>query len=240
VTAMTDRESVDHDRWDHDRWDQLAAGHALYALEPAETAEFEQHLAHCQRCRQSLDDMSFVAGRLGSLASGSDAPPWRRIRAGVVGADAAPAKAALIRRWLLPAATAAAALTAVAVLGVRLTGGSESPALTAAACARDASCHHVVLQTPDGRDIATVLVRDRTATIASVALGPPPSGTQWVLWQVPRAGRPVFVQSFRSAPGPTPTLPSSYADTASFALSDEPAGSRPAQPTRIVASGLAS
>jgi len=231
---MSDRELADHRRWD-----ELAAGHALHALEPAEAAEFDAHLAHCARCRQSVDEMSFVAAQLGSLAtSGADeAPPWRRMRPGVVGsAGVAPAQRRTGRRWALPAATAAVALAAVAVLGVRLAGSGGSPTLTAAACARDAACRHVVLRTDDGRDAVTVLVRSRTASIASVALGAPPPGMQWVLWQVPRGGGPAFVQSFRAASARSASLPAGYDDTASFALSEEPSGPRPTQPTHIVAS----
>ena len=43
---MADPELVEHERWD-----ELAAGHALHALEPAEAIEFEQHRIGCARCR---------------------------------------------------------------------------------------------------------------------------------------------------------------------------------------------
>jgi anti-sigma-K factor RskA len=228
----------DHRYGDHRYWDELAAGHALYALEPAEAAEFEQHRSGCGRCRDSVDELSFVAAQLGSLtaAGDADAPPWRRMRPAVVGsAPGARRRRPWRQRWLLPAATGAAVIAAVTVLAVRLIGSDESPALTVAGCQHDAACHQVVLRTPAGEDAATVLVRDRTATVASVRIGTAAAGTEWVLWQLPRGGQPVFVHAFRTAPASAQSLNTSYADTASFALSEEPAGSHPDVPSRIVA-----
>ena len=230
---MSDREALDHERWD-----ELAAGHALHALEPAEAVEFEQHRATCAHCQASLDEMSFVAAQLGSLAGagGSEAPPWRRIRVGVVGdAPAVSKRSTARRRWLLPVATAAAVVAAAAVLTVRLTSGGATPALTAAGCARDAACHQVVLRSADGVGVATILVRGRTATVASVALGRAPAGREWALWQVPYRGRPMLIRTFRAVPATTDSLPTSFDPSASFALSAEPAGSRPGQPTDVVA-----
>ncbi len=225
----------------HERWDELAAGHALHALEPAEVVEFDRHRHGCTRCQATYDEMSFVAAGLGALAATDAAgtPSWRRMRAGIVVPATAPSpRRDSRRRRLLPAAAVAAALAVAVVVGVVVTGGG-SPSLTVASCARDAGCHQVVLRTPAGRDAATVLVRGRTATIASVAIGAPPAGSEWVLWQVPRGGGPVFVRSFGAAPTSAPSLPTSYAGSASFALSREPAGTRPAQPTQVVATGPA-
>jgi len=228
---MSDRDAVDHERWD-----ELAAGHALHALEPAEVVEFEQHRAGCARCRTSLDEMSFVAAQLGSLAGGADAPPWRRMRAGVLGDASAPSKRAPARRrWLLPAATAAAVVAAAAVLTVRLTGGGAPGALTAAACARDVQCHQVVLRTAAGGDAATILVRGRTVTVASVTAGPAPAGKNWALWQVPRDGQPMLVRTFDVAPATSDSLPAGFDAATTFALSAEPSGTRPDQPSDVVA-----
>lgn len=233
---MRDRELAEHERWD-----ELAAGHALHALEPSETAEFEAHRDQCARCRQSSVEMSSVAAQLGSLAAGGgdeQAPPWRRMRPAIVGTASPGTPARSRRRWLVPAAAIAPALAGVVVLVVVSTSGSsESRPLTVAACVHDASCHQVVLHTTAGGYGVNVLVRGRTARIVTVALGTLPAGSEWVLWQVPRGGRPVFVQSFGDAPGPAQSLATSYAGTESFAVSREPSGSRPAQPSEVVASG---
>jgi hypothetical protein len=234
---MSDRDAPDHEATDHERWEELAAGHALHALEPAESVEFEQHRATCDRCQTGLDEMSFVAAQLGALAGagGADAPPWRRMRAGVVGGAPAASKGSTARRrWLLPAATAAVVVAAAAVLTVRLTGGGAAPALTAAGCARDAACHQVVLRSADGLDVATVLVRGLTATVASVALGPAPAGKEWALWQVPYRGRPMLVRTFRALPATVDSLPTSFDPSAAFALSAEPAGTRPDRPSDVL------
>lgn len=228
----------DRDLAEHERWDELAAGHALHALEPAEAAEFEAHRDQCARCRQSYVEMSSVAAQLGSLAAGGDeqAPPWRRMRPAIVGS---PSRATSRRRWLIPVAAVAPALAGIAVLVVVSNGGSESRPLTVAGCVHDPACHQVVLHTTTGGSGLEVLVRDRTARVVTVALGSLPAGSEWVLWQVPRGGRPVFVQSFGDAPGPAQSLATSYAGTESFAVSREPAGSRPAQPSEVVATGPA-
>src|SRR5436305_1160271 len=101
----------------HQRWDELAAGHALHALEPAEAAEFEVHRDRCARCRQSYVEMSSVAAQLGSLAASGDGEPpsWRRMRPAIVGS---PSRASSRRRWLLPAAAVAPALAGIVVLVV--------------------------------------------------------------------------------------------------------------------------
>jgi anti-sigma-K factor RskA len=65
----------------HAEWDELAAGHALDALEPAEDQRLAAHLAVCARCRHNLDDYALVAAQLGSLADEEDpAPAWHRVR----------------------------------------------------------------------------------------------------------------------------------------------------------------
>ena len=73
----------------HDAWDELAAGYALYALEPDEELRFIEHLATCDECVAGLRDHELVAAQLGSLAyddADADPPPaWSAIRSGIVG-----------------------------------------------------------------------------------------------------------------------------------------------------------
>jgi anti-sigma-K factor RskA len=58
----------------HERWLEAAAGFALDALEPAERADFEQHLTGCATCRLAVQEFREVTGLL-MHASEPVAPP---------------------------------------------------------------------------------------------------------------------------------------------------------------------
>lgn len=60
---------------------ELAAVYALGALEPAEAAEFEAHLATCERCRRELADYSDVVEE---LARADEIAPPPELRARIV------------------------------------------------------------------------------------------------------------------------------------------------------------
>ena len=237
----------------HDQWEELAAGHALHALEPDEEQRFTEHLATCAECTATLADHELVAAQLGSLAYDDEepeAPPaWSAIRGGVVGdsavGDTAPVSLDDRRRarrrqpWLLGAAAAAVAAVAGVVVVSQTTGGS-TPASTRAiaSCRHTSGCSVVPLHAAKGPDPGVVLVSAGRVTMVPLAMKPASSGTQYVLWQLLRSGAPVPVDGFRggtdlqSAP-----LVMSYDDTAAFAVSIEPATWPPSQPTHVVAVG---
>ena len=74
----------------HQEWEELAAAHALDALDPEDEARLFAHVATCDLCQRSLDDYNLVAAQLGSLADDEEAPPsWRQIRSAVVGPQVA-------------------------------------------------------------------------------------------------------------------------------------------------------
>lgn len=54
---------------DHARFDELAAGHALYALDPDDEREFLRHAAECPFCQQALAEFADVAAALAEIAS---------------------------------------------------------------------------------------------------------------------------------------------------------------------------
>ncbi len=116
----------------HALYEELAAGHALSALEPEEEELFLLHLASCARCERELVEHRAIAGQL-SYAAPAAAPPaslLESIRAGVAasGREAsypeAPVAVVLPMRRRLrperPAAwiAAAAALVLVVSLGI--------------------------------------------------------------------------------------------------------------------------
>lgn len=64
----------------HCPYEDLAAGGAVYALEPEEDAVLAEHLPHCQRCREVLISSREAAAYLGTSISQEDPPPRLRDR----------------------------------------------------------------------------------------------------------------------------------------------------------------
>ena len=229
----------------HDHWDELAAGHALDALEPAETEAFTAHLPTCPRCQEALAEHAFVAAQLGSmLEDTAQAPPWERIRAGVVPeAQVVSLEQAREHRRTPRLLTAAASvvLMAAAVTGWQLTRGDEGGSgqqQVLAACAQQTGCRTVHLQ-----DKATLVVDEAGVRLLASALQPPPAGRVYVLWQMPRQGRPTLVgtldETRDGSVGERHALALPYEDTTAFGLSLEPAATVPTRPTDLVALGSA-
>jgi hypothetical protein len=69
----------------HELYDQLAAGHALSALEPEDEQAFLVHLPGCARCQRALAEHVETLGHLAHAAEAAEPPPalLEGIRAGV-------------------------------------------------------------------------------------------------------------------------------------------------------------
>jgi hypothetical protein len=229
----------------HEEYDELAAGYALHALEPDEELVFTDHLAGCARCAAVLDDHSFVAAQLGSLADTEEVrrPEWTAIRRGIVG-DQPAAVVSLDerRRRLNPRLLAAAAGVALlagagAVTWQTTNGGGSSVAAAIAACQSQTSCQVVRLHANDA-DPAVVLVSDGQARVIPVGMKAPAAGQEYVLWQLPRSNGPTAIGEFTDASrGMTTRLLMPYAETAAFAISLEPSNTPPSTPTKVLAVG---
>jgi anti-sigma-K factor RskA len=236
----------------HDAYEELAAGYALNALEPADEQAFLDHLDGCSRCAEAAHDFGEVAGALGGL-SVMDVPPadvWQNIDRAIA-ADAGEPDAAVVsidsrRRWTQGRArtlTAAAAVVAIAGVGGWLiadhyVGSSPSRAnKLQAACARSTTCHAIRLVGSGNQAQAVVLIDGQRVTLVDNRLAAiDPSQQTYVLWQLPRAGRPLGIVSFavtRDHPQPivNATLPESYESTAAIAVSRETGTTIPAAPS---------
>lgn len=236
----------------HDRWDELAAGYALHALSPEDAAAFDDHLPHCERCLASVNEHALTAAQLGSLAHSTDvaAPEWERIRDAVLGEPAAPRvlrrpvhqrRYELSRRTLAVAA-GAAILAGGGVAAWRGTTGGSTPA-PVSACRAASGCHVVALhESRGGKSAGSVLVSaDGTMTVVPSGLTAAPAGRTYVVWQVPRDGRPQPVARFvRAGSGVRArgSLGIAYSDLMELAVSIEPDGQLPTKPSRIVAAGF--
>jgi anti-sigma-K factor RskA len=98
---------------------ELTAAYALDALSPDEERAYEQHLAHCERCRRELAEFSEATT---ALAHGGDAgapPPALRDRILDAARADRPNVVPLRPRWVRPlGAAAAVAAVAAVVLGI--------------------------------------------------------------------------------------------------------------------------
>ena len=59
----------------HQEWEEIAAGHALGALEPDDEQRFEAHLRTCAECRQVIADTEAVMAELAQQPSRWLPPP---------------------------------------------------------------------------------------------------------------------------------------------------------------------
>ncbi|MBV9098204.1 MAG: anti-sigma factor [Frankiaceae bacterium] len=228
----------------HEVWDELAAAHALHALEPAEELRLLAHVETCTTCRDRLDDYTLVAAQLGSLTDDDVEPPaWSTIRSQLPGTT--PAPVVPLRRRVVATRLLAAAAAVVVVAGAAAGWELSRPGPTTAtaaltACRHQVGCRIVELRGQGGTS-ADLLVVNGSASLVPVAMPSPPTGRMYVLWQLPRDGSPIPVASMRDVThqSPTVSLPTGYADTAAFAVSMEAAGALPSRPSRVLATGAA-
>lgn len=73
----------------HVRYEELAAGHALHALEPEDEQDFLRHLAGCAQCEADLADHQATLAHLAYAPAAAEPPPalLAGIRQGVLSSD---------------------------------------------------------------------------------------------------------------------------------------------------------
>jgi anti-sigma-K factor RskA len=105
---------------DHDEIRELTAAYALDALDPDERAEFEEHLAGCESCREEVAVLSSAAAALAIAAPPVDPPPALRERILDAARAERPNVVPLRPRWASPigAVAAVAAIAACAAIGL--------------------------------------------------------------------------------------------------------------------------
>jgi anti-sigma-K factor RskA len=248
---MTPRSVPDDMRFgnDHERFEELAAGHALDALEPDEAHEFEAHLAGCDDCAAMLADFRDVAGMLAETAPSADPSPelgTRLQQAAAADLGLVDGVAAVVtlrprrRRTFIGAAAAAVVLLAGGVTSAVVIGGGSS----SVSCVAASGCHQIALVSSVGQvDRAQVDVQGDNVSVSPKNLSPNTSGkTVYVLWQLTAKQPPVAVASFDVFAGSkTPVaigkLARPYAATLAFAVSEEPGTSIPTTPSHILGVG---
>jgi anti-sigma factor RsiW len=154
---------------------ELTAAYALDALDPAERAEYEEHLATCERCRDELAQLSVVAAEL-AFAAEPVAPP-AALRARILDAARAerPNVVPLRPRWLYPVA-AVAAVAACAAIGLAVWNVSLHNQLS--------SVNHQALTSVPVTGVPGTLVVSANGSAALLVsrIAPAPSGKTYEAW----------------------------------------------------------
>jgi anti-sigma-K factor RskA len=202
----------------------LTAAYALDALDDAERAAYEEHLAGCEECREQVALFAGVTSELAFAAGPAEPPPALRDRILVAATAERPNVVPLRPRWARPAAVVAAVAACVAVgLGVW-----------------NISLHHQLsnahttqaLQTVPVKGMNGSLVVSSTGSAALVAYTMPaaPSGKTYEAW-VLRGGKAIPAGTFDGGPG-SHFIPieGKVPAGSKVAVTVEPAGGSP-QPT---------
>jgi anti-sigma-K factor RskA len=93
----------------------LTAAYALDALDESERRRYEEHLAHCEQCREQLGSLTEAATALSFVAEGPAPPPQLRARILEQARAERPNVVPLRPRWAIPAAVTAVAAVAAAI-----------------------------------------------------------------------------------------------------------------------------
>lgn len=160
----------------HDR----VAGYALDALEPEDERDFEEHLAHCARCREELAGFSALTASLAFAAPESEPPP--QLRGRILAAARAERENVVPLRPRRPYALVAVAAAAVCLaIGLGVWGATRPGSQPAA-----------LSSLPLHGAAGTVLVaRNGRATLVVSGLKRAPAGKTYEAWVMRgRAARP--------------------------------------------------
>ena len=187
---------------------ELTAAYALDALDERETAEYEEHLARCERCREELAGFRETAAALAYAVETPEPPAGLRDRIVAHAVAERPNVVPLRPRWRsLPGAIAAVA--ACAALGLGLWSASLSRSLDrerdtneafgrAAAILADPAATRV----PLSGDYGTLVVRDTgQAALVMHRLPEAPSGKTYEAWVI-EGGKPRPAGLFEGGSGP--------------------------------------
>ncbi len=251
---------------DHDVWAELAAGHALSALDDTDEAGYLEHAATCSTCRDLERDLSDVMAELAHVVP-AVAPPASlkasimrsideevsRTNPVIAIAGRRPKRSATPDRSALGAVTrsrvlgvplwvasVAAAVIAVGLIAVWVIPGSKGESI-AARCAA-VNCP-VISLTDAGQSVATVMVLDDVAYLDPHGLPATPTGDEYVLWSVPQNGPPTPIAGISTDPRSGPVKVGGFTAPIStvtgFAVSKEHGTSLPSVPSLpLLAQGI--
>ena len=190
---------------DHDTVRELTAAYALDALDRQDEREFEEHLAHCGRCRAEVSAFQEAAALLAYDVETPYPPPALRERILSEARSERPNVVPLRRRWAFPAAAGIAAAAACAAIGLGVWAASLSGKLNSERAARGEQARLVALiGDPDASRVPVegaqgTLVVNRTGEAALLVTGlePAPEGKVYEAWII-EDGKPRPAGTFSS------------------------------------------
>lgn len=205
----------------HETYLEMAAAHALGALDPEDRGAFEAHLASCAECRATVGDYTNVAGML-ALAAPAAAPPnasalRRRIVQGATGVrPIGTARSAPPSRSVTPWLAVAACLTISAAslaawrrvqeratrLQVELAAAQEGIARRDSTLAAffGPEVHVVSLSEPDAKPKMRVYWNHTRNLFIVTAFNVPraPQGKTYQLWALVNGKAPISMGTFNT------------------------------------------
>lgn len=211
---------------EHVRFEELAAGHALHALEPEDEQLFRAHLAGCARCERALDEHAGALAHLAYAPDAAEPPPslLEGIRAGVLasGREASfpspvveeqPVQLDEVRRrrdasrlrragTLTGIAAAAALVVSLGVWNVGLRQDRDAQAEFSARISaavsqlRDEDTETVPLRGEAGEVVAVALVRGDEMSLVLDGLPVNDAATTYVVWSESSLGDKRAVGAF--------------------------------------------
>jgi hypothetical protein len=232
-----------------------AAGYALHALDPAEKAAFEAHLAWCDRCAAELRSLGAVTAALVHATEPADPSP--PVRARILAAVRTPRRRRLPIAWL---AAAASLVIAIAMAGYARQLRARAESLTRQLrqtefARRGAEARVAVLSAPDvahiglaGQPVApqasgdAFWSRSRGLVFTAANLPSLPAGRTYQVWVVTDRAP---LSAGLITPDPNGRVDARFSTPldmpppVAVALTDEPAGGVPAPTGEKYLVGLA-
>lgn len=246
---------------EHAMFDELAAGHALHALDEIEAEVFAAHLQGCVRCEEAVRELSATAGELAYAAYDSQAPEppaslLHRIRAEVAGTpqqrDELSQRRASRQRFARTGAALSAAAGVALVVSLISTNSTLrterdqqvawSGELTQAVKQLEHPGTAKVALT-SGEGVAGVaLITEGKAALVVDDLEPNDAASTYVLWKIEMHGEPQAVATFdvegRDLEVVDEIAMGSYDPMTTLAVTREAGRKPPPRPqTPIIASG---
>jgi anti-sigma-K factor RskA len=166
---------------EHQGIHELSAAYALHALDPREESTFEEHLAHCEQCRDEVTSFQETAATLAYDVEAPAPPPALKGRILELASSERSNVVPFRRRWTLPVAAAAAVAASLAAVGLGIWAATLSSRLAderqanraAAQVFELAGARGSLIVTPSGE--GALLVRE---------LAPAPPGKTYEAWVI--------------------------------------------------------
>lgn len=192
---------------------ELSAAYALHALDADERREFEQHLAHCAECRETVASFQETAAALAYETEQPPPPPSLRVRILDEARRERPHVVPLRPRWLFPATASVAAVAACAAIAVGIWAAMLNDRL---------GDRPEAIALSDARG-SLIVTPSREGTLVVRGLEPAPPGKTYEIWVI-QNGQPLPAGTFSGGGRVAVVLTRKVPDDAVVAVTLERAG----------------